>query len=89
MTNEQLDRFSAMRQLVQEADAALVHLSDITNSKLNQVDNDSSSQGDQLQRIQQSAGTAVQALTQVADIARHARSFQAQAHSRNSNDTPH
>lgn len=82
MDREQVARFDSMRQLVDEASAAVESMRDITNTSLQRVDNHSAAQAEQLQILQQRAGTAVQALNQVAEIARHARSYQAQAHHR-------
>lgn len=89
MTDEQNTRFESMRDLVSEAKQAVDALNEIARSHFNAVQNDSAVQAEHLQRMQQYAGTAVQALTQTANIARHARSYQAQAHQANSGDVPH
>ncbi|MCL6518116.1 hypothetical protein [Alicyclobacillus sp.] len=88
MGNEQSGRFDTLRQLAQRAQQAVDNIARMTQDELTTVDNDSPHQAEQLQRLQQEAGTAVQALTQLADTARHARSYQAQAHQRHSEDTP-
>ncbi|MBX5436176.1 MAG: hypothetical protein IRZ33_03055 [Alicyclobacillaceae bacterium] len=86
MNGEQEQRFESMRRLVDEASQALGALRKLTREGLTEVDNDSPRQAEQLQRVQQSAGTVAQAMVQLADIARHARSFQAQAHNRHRQD---
>jgi uncharacterized protein YgfB (UPF0149 family) len=86
--DEQLARFESLRKLVDEASEALESMRDIAFSGLNSVDNDSSLQAEQLQRIQHYAGTAVDALTQASEVARHARSYQAQAHQKNAGNRP-
>lgn len=88
MSDEQRLRFESMRKLVDEASKALESMRAITSNELTSVDNDSSLQAEQLQRIQHYAGTAVNALTQASEVARHARSYQAQAHQRNTGNRP-
>ncbi|SFU98306.1 hypothetical protein [Alicyclobacillus macrosporangiidus] len=88
MGDEQSARFGAIRDLAQQAREAVDNIAQWARDELVSVDNDSPRQAEHLQRIQQAAGTAVQALTQLADTARHARSYQAQAHQRHSGDKP-
>jgi hypothetical protein len=86
--DEQRSRFESMRKLVDEASQALESIRAITNNELTSVENDSSQQAEQLQRIQHYAGTAVNLLTQTSEVARHARSYQAQAHQKNAGNRP-
>lgn len=88
MQQEQTQRFDSMRQLVTAAEQALTDLRGMTHGNLQEVDNDSSMQAEQLQRIQQAAGEVVQTMTELADVARHARSYQAQQHQKHSGNTP-
>jgi hypothetical protein len=89
MADEQQERFASMRSLVNQADKAVESMRRITTDHLTSVDNDAVAQAESLQRIQQYAGTAVDALRETAEIARHARSFQAQAHDKHSPHKPH
>jgi hypothetical protein len=86
--DEQKERFDAMRELVDEASRAVESMRSIVQSELMNVRNDSSRQAEQLQRIQQDAGRAVYALSQTVDLARHARSYQAQTHSSHEGNKP-
>jgi hypothetical protein len=89
MGHEQSERFDTIRSLVTEANEAMSSLMEVAQGELKEVDNDSSAQAENLQRVQQWAGNVVQAMTQVSNVARHARSYQAQAHSKESEETPH
>lgn len=90
MQNEQTERFESIRKLVDEATKALSTVHTIAFSMLTKEQNDSAEQGESLQRIQQQSGTIVQALTEVSEIARHARSYQAQVHQSHHPETrPH
>lgn len=80
MASEQEDRFASMRELAHAAQSSIEEIRETADRDFQTVDNDASRQAEQLQRIQQSAGTAVDALQKLTDIARHARSYQAQAH---------
>lgn len=88
MSSSQEERFQSIRQLVDEAQQAVTSLSSLTGTELGEISNDSSKQAENLQRIQQEAGTMTQAMTQITDLARHARSFQAQEHQRNTGNKP-
>jgi len=86
--DEQFERFESMKALVLEAREQIGQIELMTSAELTDVDNESARQAELFQRIQQSAGTVVQALTEVAEIARHARSYQAQAHSQANSNKP-
>lgn len=88
MPQEQEHRFELMRTLAEEAQAAISAIQDTAETHLNEVDNDSSAQAESLQRISQSAGTGVEALREIAELARQSRSYQAQAHQEHSSDRP-
>ena len=88
MSEEQMDRFESMRLLIAEATNRLAELREITQADLTAVSNDDSEQAEQLQRIQQYAGDVVHAMTKTADVARHARSYQAQAHQDHTGNVP-
>lgn len=88
MDSEQQSRFESIRQLVGQAEEALQSIQSIAQNDLAAVENDSAKQAEQLQRMQQYAGSAVDALQQTSDLARHARSYQAQAHQRHSGNKP-
>ncbi|WP_026974812.1 hypothetical protein [Alicyclobacillus contaminans] len=89
MHQEQEKRFESISGLVSEAVRAVQDMERIAKIHLRTVDNDSSLQAEQLQRIQHLAGTAVSALEKTVALARHGRSYQAQAHSQRSHRTPH
>lgn len=80
MHSEQSERFDSIHQLVNEAEATIETIRSLVATKLTSVENDSSQQAACLQKIQQQAGVAVQALTDVSEVARRARSYQAQHH---------
>lgn len=77
-----------MRELIGEAEQAMSALKSLSGTELDEGDFDSPRQGESLQRIQQEAGTISQAMNQISNLARHARSYQAQAHQRNSGNKP-
>ncbi|WP_067933661.1 hypothetical protein [Alicyclobacillus kakegawensis] len=89
MDQEQQERFSTMRALWSAASEALTKMEHALHTGLQSVDHDSSQQAADLQRIQEQAGKAVDALRQVSELARHARSYQAQIHQRHSGRVPH
>lgn len=80
MQNEQQARFEEIRELVDQAQGTLDDMRHLADNGLQEVDHDSSLQAACLQKLQQRAGEAVQALTDAAEAARHARSYQAQMH---------
>lgn len=86
--DEQQNRFESMQLLADEAEAAVSSIQNTTKRHLGEVDNDSSVQAESFQRISQAAGTAVEALQHIADLARRSRSYQAQAHQDHSPDSP-
>lgn len=85
---EQAARFDSMRELADRAQAAVASIRDLTTDQLKQVDSDSSLQAESLQRISQSAGSAVDVLQQIEALARRSRSFQAQEHQDHTSDRP-
>jgi hypothetical protein len=89
MQDEQMQRFEAMLDLVNHAKSTVDDLERLALKALHRVDESSSYQAEQLQRIQESAGSAVRALMELTDLARHARSFQAQADNEAHDDEPH
>jgi predicted methyltransferase len=89
MDREQEQRFSSMRELLSVAGDALGTIQQALDTELEVVNHDSPRQAASLQRIQETAGTAVDALQQVSELARHARSYQAQRHQEHSGRTPH
>ncbi|MCL6631289.1 MAG: hypothetical protein K6T63_01530 [Alicyclobacillus herbarius] len=89
MGSEQQERFAQMHQLWSAAHAALTDMHEILDEDLRMIDHDSSRQAAALQRVQERAGTAVQALQQVFELARHARSYQAQRHQEHTGNVPH
>ena len=84
MRNEQSERFETIRALVDDAKGTLAAMEELANSGLDEVDSGSSEQGACLQTLQMRAGEAVETLTEAANVARHARSYQAQQHHRHS-----
>ncbi|MCL6442817.1 MAG: hypothetical protein K6T83_05055 [Alicyclobacillus sp.] len=88
MAHEQEERFTAIRDMLERASNTVASMKALAAQGLTRVDHDSSEQAEVLQRLQQSAGMAVQTLTDVSETAKHARSYQAQAHSAHSGDKP-
>lgn len=82
MRDEQSERFESIRTLVDSAQNAIDAMRDLAEEHLREVEHDSPQQAACLQQLQESAGVAVGTLTQAADVARHARSYQAQQHNR-------
>lgn len=83
---EQEKRFESILERLDGAMDTLEEMRALATSQLSSVANDSSEQARCLQQLQQAAGVAVDNLTEAANTARHARSYQAQQHNRNTNE---
>lgn len=82
MRNEQSERFETIRALVDDALDTITAMEELASSNLNDVNHDSPEQAASLQTLQMRAGEAVETLREAANVARHARSYQAQQHHR-------
>jgi methyl-accepting chemotaxis protein len=77
--HEQMQRFQQLRDHAKQVQETARAMNEMAN-ELGDVNHDSSKQAEQLQRLQSLAGTAADSAQGVYQTARHARSFQAQAH---------
>ncbi|UOF89765.1 hypothetical protein LSG31_18100 [Fodinisporobacter ferrooxydans] len=79
---EQSQRFQSIQQRAKQVTQLARSLNEMA-SELGAVNNDCERQAEGLQRLQALAGEASSELTNLYEDARHARSYQAQAHNEN------